>query len=156
VANFQLQALDPAPFQALFELDEAQLRERGIRRQLVDKYPGVPCRISLEDAALGEEVLLLSYEHQAVDSPYRASGPIFVRRGVARAQPAPGEVPDYVRRRLISLRAYDADHMMQAADVVPGEEVAARLQDFFDDPGIAYVHLHNARPGCFSCRVQRA
>jgi hypothetical protein len=156
VANFQLQALDPAPFQALFELDDAALRERGIRRQLVDKCPGVPCRISLEDAALGEEVLLLPYEHQAVDSPYRASGPIFVRREVARAQPAPGEVPDYVRQRLISLRAYDADHLMQAADVVPGEEVAAQLQRLFDDPGIVYVHLHNARPGCFSCLVRRA
>jgi hypothetical protein len=155
LANFQLQGLDPELFQSLFELNDAQLRARGIRRRVVDEFPGVPCRISLEDAALGEEVLLLPYEHQAVDSPYRASGPIFVRRGVACAQLAPGEVPEYVQRRLISLRAYDAQHLMVAADVLPGTQVAERLQQLFDDAGVDYVHLHNARPGCYSCLALR-
>ena len=155
VANFQLQGLDPAPFEALFELDDAQLRERGIHRRAVDEFPGVPCRISLEDAALGEEVLLLPFEHHAVDSPYRASGPIFVRRNIARGEPAIGEVPDYVQRRLISLRAYDVRHMMVSAEVVPGTEVAKQLQLLFDDAQVSYVHLHNARPGCYSCLALR-
>jgi hypothetical protein len=26
----------------------------------------------------------------------------------------------------------------------------------FSDPAIAYLHVHNARPGCFNCRVERA
>ena len=155
MASFQLQGLDPAPFQSLFELDEAALAQRGIVRRVVDEYPGVPCRVSLEDAALGEQVLLLPFEHHAVDSPYRAAGPIFVRRDVARAQVAPDEVPDYVRRRLISLRAYDARHMMIAAEVVPGEDVGAKLQSLFDDAAIRYVHLHKARPGCYSCLALR-
>jgi len=25
----------------------------------------------------------------------------------------------------------------------------------FADPKIAYAHLHNARPGCYSCRAER-
>jgi hypothetical protein len=33
------------------------------------------------------------------------------------------------------------------------EEVIAR---FFADPQVAYLHLHNARPGCYNCRVDRA
>lgn len=155
MANFQLQGLDPGPFQPLFELDEAALRERGIRRRVVDECPGVPCRISLKDAAIGEEVLLLPYEHHAVDSPYRAAGPIFVRRDAGRAELAVGEVPDYVLRRLMSLRAYDASHMMIAAEVLPGEKVAGELQRLFDDARIEYVHLHNARPGCYSCLAVR-
>ena len=155
MANFRLQGLDPVSFQSLFELDDASLRARGIRRRVVDEYPGVPCRISLEDAALGEEVLLLPYEHHAVDSPYRAAGPIFVRHHVARAELVPGEVPDYIRRRLISLRAYDAGHMMVSADVLAGEEVAAQLQRLFDDATVQYVHLHNARPGCYACLAVR-
>ncbi len=155
MANFQLLGLDPAPFQDLFELDDGQLQARGMRRHVVNEYPGVPCRISLEDAALGEEVLLLPYEHHAVDSPYRAAGPIFVRRGVAQAQLAPGDVPDYVRRRLISLRAYDAGHLMVSADVLPGDQVGERLQALFEVAGTSYVHLHNARPGCFSCMAAR-
>ena len=155
MANFQLQALDAAPFEPLFELDDSELRARGIRRRVVDSFPGFPCRISLEDAMPGEDVLLLPFEHHAVDSPYRASGPIYVRRGVSRAEPAPGEVPDYVLRRLISLRAYDGEHMMLSGEVVPGGEVAAQLTRLFDDPRIEYVHLHNARPGCYSCLALR-
>jgi hypothetical protein len=155
MASFQLQGLDPALFQPLFELDDAQLRERGICRRVVDEYPGVPCRISLEDAAVGEEVLLLPFEHHPVDSPYRALGPIFVRRNAMRARLAPDEVPDYVQRRLISLRAYDSEHMMVSADVLPGQDVAAQLQRLFDDASIDYIHLHNARPGCYSCLALR-
>ena len=155
MTSFQLQGLDPALFQSLFDLDDLALRRLGIRRRVVDEHPGVPCRVSLQDAALGEEVLLLPFEHHPVDSPYRASGPIFVRRNATRPDLAPGEVPDYVQRRLISLRAYDAEHMMIAAEVLPGVETAAQLHRLFDDSKVDYVHLHNAHPGCYSCLARR-
>jgi hypothetical protein len=153
---FRLTGLDPTPFQPLFELDDAVLRARGIARRRADADAGFPCRVSLVDAAKGEEILLLPYAHHDVDSPYRASGPIYVRRGAVRASLAPGEVPDYVARRLISLRAYDASAMMVSAEVVEGTAVATQLERLFADPAIAYVHLHNARPGCFSCLATRA
>lgn len=154
--SFRLIGLDPQPFAPLFDLDEAALRARGVRRRIADAATGYPCRISLSDAAVGEELLLLSYEYLAADTPYRAAGPIYVRR---HAQPRTldvGEVPPYVSARLISLRGYSARHLMVDAQVCEGVEVAAQIQRMFDDPKIAYLHLHNARPGCYSCRAERA
>jgi len=154
--TFQLRGIDPPPYEALFALDDHGLRRLGAKRCTADSDSGYPCRASLEDAKPGDELLLLSYEHQPADSPYRASGPIFVRRGSMRAMPAPGVVPPYVSRRLMSLRAYDAGHMMIGAEVCEGEEVATELERLFADPAVAYVHLHNARRGCFSCVAHRA
>lgn len=153
---FQLHGLPAEPFQALFPLDATALARHHARRVVATSHPGFPCRVSLVDAQIGEELLLLPFEHMAAASPYRASGPIFVRRGARTRELCPGEVPDYVRRRLISIRAYDADHLMLQADVCSGEDVAATLETLLHDPHIDYLHLHNARQGCFSCRVTRA
>jgi hypothetical protein len=153
---FRLTGLDPAQFEPLFALPDAALAARGIFRRIADADVGFPCRVSLADAAIGEELLLLPWRHHAVDSPYQASGPIYVRRGARAARLGVGEVPEYVRRRLISLRAYDAAAMMRGAEVVEGVEVGARLQRLFADAQVDYVHLHNARPGCYSCLARRA
>jgi hypothetical protein len=69
---------------------------------------------------------------------------------------APGVLPDYVRTRLISVRAYDAEHMMVDAAVSPGEESEAVIRKMLSSPGVEYIHLHNANRGCFSCVVNRA
>ena len=153
---FRLSGIDPAPFRALFDLDDDALSRLGARRCIADRDFGYPCRVSLEDAQPGAELLLLPYQHQPADSPYRASGPVFVRRDATPRVLAPGVVPPYVTRRLMSLRAYDATHMMLDATVCEGDEVAAGLGRMFDDGAVAYVHLHNARRGCFSCVAHRA
>jgi len=152
---WRLSGLDPAPFESLFELSDDALHRLGAVRRTADAVPGFPCRVGLEDAPIGAELLLLAYEHHEAHSPYRASGPIFVRRGATRRDPAPGEVPPYVSSRLISLRAYDADAMMVEATVCDGPEVAAALDGFFADDAVAYVHLHFAKRGCFSCVARR-
>ena len=153
--HWQLSGLDPARFEPLFALPDDALRQLGAVRRTAVETPGFPCRISLEDAPVGAELLLLPYEHHRAASPYRASGPIFVRRGAVRSELAPGEVPAYVTRRLISLRAYDAASIMIEASVRDGPEVAAVLDEMFGDPAVAYVHLHNAKRGCFSCAASR-
>jgi hypothetical protein len=155
MSNWQLCGIDPAPFDALFQLSDSQLREQGAVRRIADADAGFPCRISLEDARAGDELLLLPFEHHAADSPYRAAGPVFVRRGAVRRRLAPGEVPPYVTRRLISVRAYDAAAMMVDASVCEGADVAAELDRLFGEAAVQYVHLHNARRGCFSCAVER-
>jgi hypothetical protein len=153
--TFRLVGVDPAPFAGLFDLDDEALRARSARRRVATAAQGFPCRISLQDAAVGEELLLLSFEHLAEDSPYRASGPIYVRRGAQPRELAPGEVPPYVSARQISLRGYSARHLMVDAVVCDGAEVATQIEQMFADPKIAYAHLHNARPGCYSCRAER-
>ena len=154
--GFRLSGLDPAPFTHLFNLDDAALARRCMRRLVADSDSGYPCRVSLQDAARGEALLLLPFEHLPAPSPYRASGPIFVRQGVAQALLAPGEVPRSVAQRLISLRAYDVDGTMRDAEVHDGSEVAHALARLFRDPAVVAIHLHNARRGCYACVATRA
>ena len=154
-ASFRITGLPHTPFAPLVDLSDEALAARGIVRRVADAYPGYPCRVSLEDAAIGDELLLLPYEHHRTDSPYRASGPIFVRRGATQQRPAPGEVPLAVTRRLISLRAYDAAGMMVDAGVHQGIDLAPEIERQFADDKVAYLQLHNAKQGCVACHVER-
>jgi hypothetical protein len=154
--SFQLAGLPFAPFAPLFSLPDAELLARNVRRVFADTKPGYPCRVSLVDAEIGDELLLLPFEHQPASSPYKSSGPIFVRRAGSQAHVEPGVIPDYVRTRLISVRAYDTEHLMTDAVVCAGSDAAAVIQKMFGDHEVAYIHLHNANRGCFSCAVNRA
>jgi hypothetical protein len=153
---FQISALTRDEFESLFTLDDDALARRGAKRYVADRTPGFPCRVSLEDAVPGERVILVPYSHQPAGSPYRASGPIFVRETAQTTSVAPDTVPELLRSRLLSVRAYDAAHLMVEADVVHGRELEAALARVFSDARVAYVHLHYAKPGCYACRVDRA
>ncbi|MDE2134521.1 MAG: DUF1203 domain-containing protein [Alphaproteobacteria bacterium] len=153
--KFRFQGLSVAPFRSLFALGDGELAARGMRRMIADAKPGFPCRVSLEDAEPGERVLLANFEHQPAHSPYRATGPIFVRES-AGAPYDSTDVPPVLRGRLLSLRAYDADGMIVDADVVPGDDVESALSRLFARDGSAYVHIHNAKRGCYACRVEQA
>jgi hypothetical protein len=156
MSTFRFIGLPPEQFSHLFALSAEQLAPLGIVRVTADSKPGFPCRISLQDAEPGEELLLLPYEHQPAVSPYRASGPIFVRDGAQQSRLPPGEIAPCVHSRQISVRAYDAHHMMVDAEICPGDQVAREIQRQFSNPTVSYIHLHNAKRGCFSCRVERA
>ena len=156
MASFQLIGLPYEPFARLFRLSDSELRELNAKRVLADSKPGYPCRVSLIDAEIGEQLLLLPYEHQPAQSPYKSSGPIFVRKDAVQRAVEPGMIPDYVGTRLMSVRAYDAQHQMIDAAVCAGSEVGAAIQRVFSGPAAAYIHLHNANRGCFSCTVHRA
>ncbi len=153
--KFRFQGLSVAPFRSLFALGDGELAARGMRRMIADAKPGFPCRVSLEDAEPGERVLLANFEHQPAHSPYRATGPIFVRENVGAAYDGI-DVPPVLRGRLLSLRAYDANGMMVDADVVPSDDVESALSRLFERADTAYVHIHNAKRGCYACRVERA
>jgi len=154
--NYILRGLEPALFEKLFDLDDPALAERGMRRVRSDAPVGFPCRISLEDAPVGEELLLLPFTHQDGATPYRASGPIFVRRGRTRAARIENELPTYLTLRPLSVRAYDAAHEMVDAEVVDGREAAPLIKRYLARADVAYLHIHFARRGCFACRIDRA
>lgn len=154
--SFQFVALPSGPFAPLFHQGDAELQALGARRVVVDEKPGYPCRVSLEDAEVGETVLIVPYAHHDVTSPYRASGPIFIRSGAKTAMPAVDEIPAMFHHRLLSIRAYDAAAMMVGAEVAQGSELAATIRSLFAHDDVQYLHIHNARPGCYNCRVVRA
>jgi len=154
--KYVLRGLEPALFEPLFHLDDETLAARGMRWMRVDAAIGFPCRISLEDAPVGERVLLLPFLHQDSRSPYRASGPIFVRRGVPEARRIVGELPPYLTRRPLSLRAYNTADDIVDADVIDGSEAEPLIERYLARDEVAYLHVHFARRGCYACRVDRA
>jgi hypothetical protein len=154
--SFRISGLPVAPFAPLFGLSDAELAKQAIVRHTADKSPGFPCRVSLRDAEPGETLLLLNYEHLAVASPYRSSHAIYVREYAEEARVAVNEVPEVLRRRLLSLRAFDKQGMLLDADVVDGREVVPLIERMLGSREVEYIHVHNAKPGCFAARVDRA
>lgn len=154
--NFQIHALPRTSFDMFFALSGDELRARDGRRVVADASGGFPCRVSLQDAVEGERLLLLPYEHHPVNTPYRASGPVYVREDAVQALPETDEIPELLRRRMLSLRGYDGKGMMRTAEVVPGVELEAAIARLFAIDRIAYLHAHYALPGCYACRVERA
>ncbi len=155
MSGFSITGLDPAPFAELYGLDEAALAERGVERMQVTEHPGFPCRITLQDVPVGEQVLLLNHEHLPVDTPYRQRHAIFVREGATQPGRYENEVPDQLAIRLLSVRAYDERGQMTDADVIEGRDLAPLIDRFFADPQTAYIHAHNAKRGCFAARIDR-
>ncbi len=153
--DFKISALEKDEFSHLFGLDDEALAKHGARRMKVDVNHGYPCRVTLKDAEIGESVLLLNYEHLAVDTPYRSTHAIFVREGASTRSPIVNRIPDQLQLRLLSIRAFDVDGMMVDADVVDGTECEPLIQRMLDDQRVDYLHIHNARPGCYAARVDR-
>jgi hypothetical protein len=154
--SFQISGLPVAPFAPLFGLSDADLAKHAIVRHTADKSPGFPCRVSLRDAEPGETLLLLNYEHLAVASPYRSSHAIYVREHAEEARVAVNEVPEVLRRRLLSLRAFDKQGMMLDAGVADGRDIEPLIEGMLELREVEYLHVHNAKPGCFAARVDRA
>jgi hypothetical protein len=153
--DFQISALEPQQFAALFDLPNSSLAQHLAVRRIANANPGFPCRVSLQDAQVGEQLLLVHYTHQGVASPYRASHAIFVRKGVPRAELQVGEVPPVLRSRMLSLRAFDKDAMIVSAELCAGARVERVLRAQLSEPAVAYVHIHFAKFGCYACRADR-
>jgi hypothetical protein len=154
--SFRITGLPLARFAPLLGRPDAELARHDALRMRVDRRPGFPCRVSLQDAEPGETVLLVNYEHLAVATPYRSRHAIFVRENAEEAHPEIDEIPESLRIRLLSLRAFDRAGMLRDADVVQGTDLASAIERMLEPPEVAYLHLHNAKPGCFAARIDRA
>jgi len=153
--NFRISGLPAAQFADWFALSDAELAHRHALRTVADAAHAFPCRISLTDAEIGQEVLLINYEHLAVASPFRSRHAIYIRAGEATYD-AVGRVPGMLRRRLLSLRGFDAAGMMVEADVCEGRDIEGLIERQFANTTVAYLHAHIARPGCYAARIDRA
>ena len=155
--SFRIHPLPLAGFRPLFAMSDAELEAIGARRMIADTPNSAPCRVSLADAEPGERLILVNHRHlDDPSSPYRSGGAVFVRETAVEADLQPGVVPEQLRRRLLSVRVYDADWMMSDADVVEGADLAERLDLWFADPATARIHVHTARRGCYLAEASRA
>lgn len=153
--DFRIRGLPASHFSHLFGLsDEALSRHRALRR-VADERPFYPCRISLTDARPGDEIILVNYEHHPVDSPYRALYAIYVREG-EQTYDEKNQVPEQLRTRLLSLRAFDERAILTNCLVTTGAELEGAIERLFAKPSAKYIHAHYAEAGCYAARIERA
>ena len=154
--TYQIEALPLEPFAPLFPLSDKALAAVGARRWTADAPGRAPCRVSLQDADAGERLVLVNHAHLTdPSSPYRASGPIFVRENAVRAAPEPDTVPQMLTRRPLSIRVYDGRNMMIQGEVIDGTDLDAALTRWFAEPAVDAVHIHFAPRGCYLARAVR-
>ena len=151
--TFRIRGLDNGQFSHLFALSDAELAAQGAMRKTADGPS--PCRVSLTDATPGDEVILVNYEHHAVESPYRMRFAIYVREGEATFD-AVNAVPDQLRRRTLAVRGFDENGMMTGWELIEGIWLEEAIERQFADPRARYLHVHFAAPGCYAAKVERA
>lgn len=152
---FRISGLDPAPFRHLYGLPDEVLAVHGAKRYVASTKPGFPDRVEILDVEPGETVLLLNYEHQPANTPYRASHAIFVREGAERVYSEVDTIPEALRARPISLRAFNEAGEMIDADLADGSELEPLIERFFANHEVAYLHAHFAKRGCYAARIDR-
>ena len=149
-----IEGLPSASFEPLFALSEEALAARSARRVVADAPTGFPCRVSLRDAAPGDELLLVNHVSHDAPTPYRASHAIFVSKGAEQAR-YEDEAPDYLERRTLGLRGFGADGMLKSALLAMPGEADAKIRELLGQEEIAEIHAHNAAFGCFLARIVR-
>ena len=153
--TYRIAGLDPAPFAALFAMCDEDLARHRARRVIADEDIGFPCRVTLQDAQLGERLLLVHHVHNEVETPYRSAFAIFLREG---AEPAvyQDRCPPCFEGRTLSLRGFDRDGALAVARLAAPGEADMAIRALLADPRIAYINAHNAAAGCFAARIERA
>jgi hypothetical protein len=157
MSTFRITGLDPENFRNLFGKSDDELAAIGARRCIVDATPGYPDRVEMRDLNVGERALLVNYTHlEDANSPYRSSHAVYVREGATAPYDAIDEIPEVLRRRQLSVRAFDKQAMMVDADVIDGDDLRTWIASTFANDAVDFIDVHNAKPGCFAARVRRA
>lgn len=151
--SFRITGLSSATFRPLFGLSDEALARRGARRCVATTRPGFPERVGLRDAEPGETLLLVNFVHHDADTPYRASHAIYVPERDCETFDAVDDIPEALRLRPISLRAFDPAGDMLDAELAEGAGLEAAIGRLLTQPGVAFLHAHFARPGCYAARI---
>lgn len=152
--TYSIQGLDPAPFAPFFAMTAAELAAQRAVRVVADSDRGFPCRVSLTDAAAGDELILLHHTSHAVETPYRSAYAIFVRRDAERARYVDC-VPPVFEGRPLGLRGFDAGGVLRDARLALPGQAEAKILELLANLAIAYIDAHNAAHGCFAARIDR-
>jgi hypothetical protein len=139
----------------MFEMDEAGLASLNALRVVAEEGGGYPCRVSLRDAEPGEQLILVNHVSQPLASPFRACHAIYVRKDAERLAPLVDAVSDYLDRRTLSLRGFDASGRIAAALLAAPGGADAAIRELLSNGEVAEIHAHSAAYGCFLARIER-
>ena len=121
---------------------------------------GEPCRDILRRARPGEKLILASFTPFTKPGPYHEYGPVFVleeesaEQAVRDRLPAYGTADAYLREQFV-VRAYSQDEEIVDAALIAASDFESTIDRFFQDAGIAFLHVRYPTYGCFSCRIDR-
>jgi uncharacterized protein DUF1203 len=152
---YRIEGLAPEAFESLYGLMDGELAARNARRVAAASARGYPCRVTLEDAAAGESLILLHHVSHDVETPYRSGYAIYVREGATEAASYVDATPPVFEGRPLGLRGFDAEGMLRHALLALPGEADAKIRELFERPEIATIHAHNAAHGCFAARIER-
>lgn len=153
--SYKIEGLSLLPFEPLLGLTSEELVHHNARRVVADRRPGFPCRVTLEDAQPGEELILVNHVSLDVPTPFRTAYAIYVRQAAAEPALYIDELPPVLRSRTLSLRGFDGHGMLQGAVLATPGDIEASIRELFCDRQIAAIHAHNAAYGCFAAKIER-
>lgn len=153
--SYVVLGLQPGRFAHFFNQTRQVLSAHGIIRKTVDAAPGYPCRVSLEDAPVGETVLLMNYESHAAETPYRSSYAIYVRENQSGSAVYEDTLPPVFANRPIALRQFNPEGMLVGATIAQGDRLEPAILQALERNDVAYIHAHNAAHGCFAAEIRR-
>lgn len=119
-----------------------------------DSPHGYPCRHCLRWAQAGERMILFPFAAVPPGRPYSETGPIFVHAEPCERYAATDEFPAAFREGR-TIRAYNSDHDMIAAEIANGEGPEAVIERFLQKPETAFVHVRSSTRGCFTMEIER-
>ena len=103
-------------------------------------------------------MLLLSHQAPEPRSLYGHPTAIFLCAQACARFDEPDTVPEIVRNRHVSFRAFRNDGMMlySANELVEGADHEAAIRRIFDREEVAFINAHTAKAGCMLCHIVRA
>jgi hypothetical protein len=155
-SSFVVSGLSPGPYRHLYGLSDGDLAEHGAYRYTADTSPGFPDRVEMRDADIGETLLLVNHVSMGRDTPYKTSHAIFVREGAQETYQAHNTIPQVMHRRLLSLRAFDAEGMMLDAKLAQGDAISETVKRLLARPKTDRIHAHYALRGCYAGLITRS
>jgi len=154
--TYRIEGLARSQFEHLFAMDDEALAAHNALRVVADADRGFPCRISLDDARIGERLILLHHTSHDVATPYRSAYAIYVREAAEAPAAYVDSVPPVFEGRPLAMRGFDADGMLREARLAGPGEADTTIRAVFDNPAIAYIHAHSAAHGCFAACIDRS
>jgi hypothetical protein len=153
--HYIISGLNSSDFAHLYGKDDEYLAQYNARRVLASQASALPDRIGLKDVPPGAYAILLNHTYQPAKSPYQGKHAIFIHEGCMQSGIFYNEIPEYLAKRQLSLRAFNLEHCIIAAELATGDEVEQTVLDLLQRPETVYIHAHSARFGCYLAAINR-
>ena len=121
--HYIISGLNSSDFAHLYGKDDEYLAQYNARRVLASQASALPDRIGLKDDPPGAHAILLNHTYQPAQSPYQGKHAIFIHEGCMQSGIFYSEIPEYLAKRQLSLRAFNLEHCIIAAELATGDEV---------------------------------